>query len=250
MNAFLAYTKASRITGRQIAEAMGIPHGIRQPSPLPDNIIRWGSRRWMMGRRHTINWAAAIAKASDKVMALMLMQEAEIPTVEFALTWDEAIQAGDKIILGRRVSGMQGRDIRVYDPQRLYNGTYPKAPSKTHEWYSIYEKPTREVRIHVVDGNVIRVQGKYLDYPEQAGDNPFVRNFKSGYRYRTPAQELHSSRLHWAVRAVDVLGLDFGAVDMLLFGSQEECKILEVNTAPACSPLTVQKYADALTAML
>jgi len=49
------------------------------------------------------------------------------------------------------------------------------------------------------------------------------------------------------VRACD---LDFGAVDMLLFGGEEPSMVLEVNSAPACSPLTLSAYAEALRSLI
>ena len=184
-----------------------------------------------------INKAAAIRVASDKLAALQIMREEGVPTIEFFDTWEAASEHGGTI-LGRKRRGMQGRDIVAYPPS--------SEPGYPHEWYSIYRRPTRELRIHVVGDEVIRVQGKYLDVPEHAERNPHVRNYKTGYRYRAPAREPHSSRTEWAVKAVAALGLDFGAVDMLLFGYDEECAILEINTAPACSPLTLAAYAAAI----
>lgn len=52
-----------------------------------------------------------------------------------------------------------------------------------------------------------------------------------------------------AVLAVNCLGLDFGAVDLLI-GDDRETYILEVNTAPSCSPLTATEYIMAFKNML
>lgn len=162
------------------------------------------------------------------------------------LTWEDALALGsDNIILGRTRQGFGGKGIVAYDPSGLYDGRYSREPVREHEWYTIYHEPSREVRLHVVDGEVVRIQGKYLDFPEEKERNLFVRNYKTGYRFRKPKRELHSRRKETAIEAVRALGLHFGAVDMMLFRDQE-AMVLEINTAPACSPLTASSYAEAL----
>jgi glutathione synthase/RimK-type ligase-like ATP-grasp enzyme len=97
----------------------------------------------------------------------------------------------------------------------------------------------------VVGDKVIRVQGKYLDKPALAKDKPWIRNYATGYRFRKPRLRLNQDRLDMSVAAVKSLGLDFGAVDLLV-ADDGSCAVLEVNTAPSCSPLTLGCYATAL----
>lgn len=249
---YLAYTKASRPTGRALAQLLGFQNfGIRQARHPLNVLVRWGSRKEMPRASRVLNTALAIKMASDKVLAIEAMSRDGIPTVPCFTTWPEALAAAsDGIILGRTRSGMQGAGIVVYDPSEVHDGKYARGPIRPHEWYTIYHEPTREVRLHVVGGEVVRIQGKYLDFPELAGENPFVRNYKTGYRYRTPRRNLHSRRREIAIEAVRALGLDFGAVDMLLFGGEADPMVLEINTAPACSPLTAESYAEAIERML
>lgn len=191
-----------------------------------------------------LNQASAIKLAGDKLLAIEAMASEGIPTVPFYRTWEQAQAAarGTGVILGRTKHGMRGQGITVYTP-----GNRPRV---AHEWYSMYQEPTREIRLHVVDGEVIHIQGKYLDFPQLASKNPYVRNHESGYRYRTPKQKIRSQRQEMAIEAVRALGLNFGAVDMLLFGNEADPMVLEVNTAPACSPLTAQRYAEALARII
>lgn len=245
MSIYLAYTGSSRPTGRALAQELRLPHyGIRSPrNGPPEILIRWGSRVPMGDVvLKVLNNAVSIGMASDKVRTLEILDDNGIPHVPFFTDWEEA-QAYGGVVLGRRRRGMQGRDIVVYKPDEIseWSGFHQQG----HEWYSIYQEPTREMRLHVVGDEVVRIQGKYLDFPEHAR-NPYVRNYANGYRFRSPSLELRESRKQWAVEAVKVLGLDFGAVDMLLFGDEEECSILEINTAPACSPLTISAYAEAI----
>lgn len=248
MSGYFAYTPGTRPTGREMARLLGFRHfGIRPPGYELDLLVRWGSRRPMPEASKIFNPAWAIKAASDKVIALTKMQEAGLSTVPWFERWDDAVRASEgTVVLGRTRRGMQGRGIRVYDPHFLHNGIYPVEPRLPDQWYSVYQEPTREVRLHVVEGEVVRIQGKYLDFPEHQQRQPFVRNYRTGYRFRAPRRDVHTSRKELAIEAVRALGLTFGAVDMLLFGGGEPAMILEVNSAPACSPLTAESYAEAL----
>lgn len=253
MFTYLAYTPLTRPTGRLMAVELGLrSYGVRTPPAPPEALVRWGSRREMGSPEIILNRASAIRLASDKIATLDHLAEAGVPHVPFFRSWAEAFDTagGRGIILGRTRWGMQGRGISVYDPAQIWGGRYPPRPAARHEWYSIYMEPTREVRLHVVETEVVRIQGKFLDFPEQAERNPFVRNYGTGYRFRAPRRDLHTRRKDAAIEAVQALGLNFGAVDMLLFGDREEARVLEVNTAPACSPLTARAYADALVRAL
>lgn len=243
---YLTYTGWTRPTGRRIAQEMGLTNHGRSANVSPEILIRWGSRVRVGSPPLVLNKSSAIKRARDKVCTLQLLAEQGIPHVPFFLTWEEALTAGgDGFILGRTRSGMQGSGIYVYDPSQILGGEYAAEPYFQHEWYSLYQKPTREVRLHVVGNEVVRVQGKYLDVP---GDmrNAFVRNYANGYRFRAPREDVLFPRKEAAIEAVKALGLDFGAVDMLLMGNHLDAPILEINTAPACSPLTVSAYARAL----
>lgn len=77
------------------------------------------------------------------------------------------------------------------------------------------------------------------------GDLP-IRNHDNGYTFVTFTEKRpHQSRLDTAVAAVKALGLEFGAVDMLLLPDGSE-RVLEVNTAPSCDGATLMAYLDAI----
>ena len=134
---------------------------------------------------------------------------------------------------------MRGRDIAVFTASDTPAGC---------DFYTVYIPNTREYRIHVFQGEIIRVQGKYLDHPDQH-TNPYIKNHGQGFRFRTPDRELNTDRREAAINAVEALGLDFGAVDLLV-GEDRLCYVLEVNTAPACSPLTARAYVEKFAAWL
>jgi len=233
MQAYLAYVKSSRPTGKFLARQLGINCGIAAPDESLDVLVRWGSRRQMPSSTIELNNPTAVYNASDKLMAHSMLQNAGLSTVWMTTDFDNAVQNSDGIVLGRNRMGCGGRDIVVY-----HSGEHP---IQQHDFYTPYLHTKREVRIHVVRDKVVRVQGKYLDFPERAGEG-LIKNYAHGYRFRSPKQELHRRRREEAIRAIQALGLDFGAVDMLV-NSDRDHYILEVNTAPACSPLTARCYA-------
>lgn len=142
------------------------------------------------------------------------------------------------VVMGRNRHGSQGRDIVIYDG----------VPAQRHDLYTGYVPNTREYRLHVFQGDVIRVQGKYHDYPNLQ-TTPYIKNHAQGYRFRAPNKELKPDRIEQSILAVQSLGLDFGAVDLLI-GEDRNTYILEVNTAPSCSPLTATKYVEKFAAVL
>lgn len=231
---FFLYHRTTRPTGRAIAQALGMSAGVEPPlySSRIDTLIRWGSRVDARAAR-IINKSNAIAAASDKLLSLRVLEEAGI----LVPRWSEDPTQLQGPILGRRTQHTRGTDIVLC----LQRSDWEKNP---RDYYTEYIPTVREFRIHVAFGEVIRVQGKYLDFPEQA--KPWMRNYGTGYRYRTPRLNLKPDRTDTAVRAVTSLGLDFGAVDMLI-GDDDAAYVLEVNTAPACSPMTAEAYVNAFS---
>jgi len=236
---FLIYHRSSRPTGQVLAQALGIEHGENLPRGPIDVLIRWGSQRVSDGYHaagaRTINTPQALRAASDKLGTLRTLREAGVRVPDFSTNPEEL----ELPILGRRLKHARGSDIVLC----LQSGDWAR---RSRDYYVKYIPTKREYRIHVVNGRVIRTQGKFLDVPGDAV--PWVRNYKHGYRFRAPRRGLHQSRLDAAKNAVAALGLDFGAVDIII-GDDNLEYVLEVNTAPACSPLTARGYVDALAGL-
>jgi len=182
------------------------------------------------------------------------MEEAGFHVVDYSTSFDDLssrIARHPNLIFGRDFRGYSGRDIRIYDPYRQYGKRFPEKPERKHDWYSAFCPSSSEVRLHVCNGKIIRFQRKYCDFPNDMSD--YIRNYHNGYRFRAPRMQLRSNKRTAAIGAVEALGLNFGAVDMLMFGPRmdvnripREYAILEVNTAPAGSPLTLRCYVSEL----
>lgn len=227
--------RRSAPTGRKLAAVFGLPVRRRDPLHGSQIALRWGTAERPL-IPSVIQPAAAIARAGNKLAALQIMQAAGIPVPEFT-----TVQPINGTWLGRRLRGMGGQDIVVQPEGQI---TYGFAES---DFWTKYIPNRREYRIHVVGGEVVRVQGKYLDFPQQHS-NPHIKNYSQGYRFRTPERQLHRNRIDAAKNAIAALGLDFGAVDLLV-SERGDPFVLEVNTAPKLAPRTARQYASALVSL-
>lgn len=236
MSAFLLYHPKTSPTGRQLRDCLGIAGGTRVRGN-PTSIIRWGTQR--EPEHGGVNTPSSLALASDKLRALTALAAAGVRVPEVR-TEGGPIEEGTW--LGRKRKGFGGTDIQVF-AQYTHLPTLNIYPDPI-DFYSKYIPNRREYRIHVFDGEVIRVQGKYLDFPDQH-TNPHIKNYAQGFRFRTPERQLNSSRLTAATQSVEALGLVFGAVDLLV-GEDGLEYVLEVNTAPKLAPLTCSQYAEAI----
>ncbi len=237
------YHRKSQPTGQIIAETLGFQHGINIPGFVEDNLIRWGSRRspeYDDQYEIVLNPAEAIERASDKFNSLFEMMDAGINTPAPFESFEECLEEYGYPIIGRKFRHARGTDIKLILQRR-------DVRRGQSDYFIPYIPTNREYRLHVVRDKVIRIQGKYLDFPELAVSH--IRNFENGYRFRTPNVTLRPDRLQAAVTAVSSLGLDFGAVDLII-GDDGSYYILEVNTAPSCSRATAKAYINEFVNLL
>ena len=96
---------------------------------------------------------------------------------------------------------------------------------------------------------MVSVQTEISRNTPRCKDVLYIKNVSNGYVFKTPKRGLNGSRHRAAIGAVSALGLDFGAVDLIVDANGKEY-VLEVNTAPALSPMRVEKYVQALRPML
>jgi len=235
---FVLYHPRSRPSGRALAQALGADCGLRTRR-VPLQIVRWGTARQPEADDEiscVLNRADAVARAANKYRSLEVMRAAGVSVPRFARSAEAMRDWPDEVRMGRSDHHSQGSDIRVLPCDDEPDFTQS-------DYYTLFIPTKREYRIHVFRDKIIRVQGKYLDFPDQA--HPYIRNYEHGYRFRQPSLTLRPARLEAAIEAVKALGLDFGAVDLII-GEDGNHYVLEVNTAPKCSPLTLSAYVEAI----
>lgn len=240
---FFLYHRRSKPTGEILAAALGVPGGTELGvRDLLGPVVRWGNRMspGSDAFMRVLNPAAAIERASHKLMSLEILREEGVPVPDFDTDPEALVERAGYPILGRNIQHARATDVVLCLQRRDFR-------RRPRDYYVAYIPTNREYRLHVAGGKVIRVQGKYLDVREDY--LPWVRNYGTGHRFRAPSRRLHNARLDSAVGAVEALGLDFGAVDLIVADSGAHY-VLEVNTSPSCSPRTGAAYVSAFAQML
>jgi len=109
--------------------------------------------------------------------------------------------------------------------------------------YTLGTKHKYEFRVHVFKDKVIDVQQKRrrLDYN---GPDTGIRNHSNGYIYARSTVDYPDELLSSSIKAVQLLGLDFGAVDIGYRERDNKVFVFEINTAPGLTGTTLDKYAN------
>jgi len=214
--------------------------------------VNWGSADTNAEEpyeRHWINRAASVALASNKRIALQELRLTGVPCPREASMrgpWPQVLRAD------RHHAGSAFWLANTEDEAQL-----ALLRGATHAME--YIPNAREFRVHVAFGKSIKLTEKQHPLQGEMGEwdalVPVIRSHAHGWRHQLPRPDAHKVTLRrHAKDAVRALGLDFGAVDVLMRGSIDinaqnnaEFFVLEVNTAPgfAGEADTATRYARA-----
>lgn len=209
----------------------------RKFSPRPDDVIvNWGNTQmptWGSGVTF-LNPPSAVSIAVNKLRTFERLEEAEVRTVPWTTDIDEA-REWELICERHKLEAHSGAGIRVSAPNSAQN-----APL-----YTQMLLPCEEYRVHVFQGQVIDyakkmklVDGEYVNEP-----NEHIKNHDNGFYFLRDVAP-RSGVCTRAIEAVEALGLDFGAVDVLRY--KNKSYVLEVGTAAGLSPMGADAYAQAI----
>lgn len=128
-------------------------------------------------------------------------------------------------------------------------GTDLLTPPPAPDYFVKRVKIVEEYRLHMFKGKSIRAGVKKLRDGFVVGRNAseWIRSYDGGWRIVYDGFESRKAMRELAAKAVETLGLDFGAVDL---GKLEDGTfiVLEVNRAPGLEGGTVNAYVNAITA--
>lgn len=248
-NRILPYKQGSR-SATALSQTLGIKQlrieDSRWEAKAGDLVINWGSTY----RDHPCfvdgilvwNQPRAIAVASNKLSAFVEMTSfpIEIPLPEY--TTDKGVAAkwlasGDIVVARQKLNGHSGEGIIISSHE---NGIdLANAPL-----YTKYIKKQEEYRLHVFDDEVFFIQKKARKR-EVADENVNwqVRNHQNGFIYAHQDVDVPKEYKDIAINATKALGLDFGAVDMIVTKKGNPF-VLEVNTACGIEGTTLEKYCE------
>lgn len=240
-------------------------------------IINYGSSvnpTWLASPKTIcLNPPQAVSASISKVTSYERFKANNIPTVEFTT---DPEQAGKWLLDGQRVLARRDRLSSGNGISILEGGGTPG----NADFWSKYFKKTHEYRVHVFRTGKSSVQGeaqraeldsfRVIDITQKkrtTGDTgqgsdrsvleKVVRSLDNGWVHAHENIHLpdacRESITMAAITAVQCLGLDFGAVDIIAqFGTKNAEKlygfaVLEVNTAPGLrNEVTIKAYADAI----
>lgn len=231
-------------------------------------IINWGNSRrpsWMSTDVPVLNSPEAVYAASNKLQTFHKLEEHNVPCVLFtsytatAYGW---LEQGKKVFVRHSVTGHSGEGIEVITPQENHSEEVTQMSNRLIEigyqfaadylidqieiptmtdvpdapLYTLGVQNHGEYRVHVFGGEVILYQKKSRRVDEDGnvatpdGEEADVRNLASNWVYRTGNLRRLERVEQLAIDAVQALGLDFGAVDIIK-DEEGNVLVLEVNSA-------------------
>lgn len=206
-------------------------------------VIRYGSATPVDAKNCVIyNKASAISTASNKKKTRQILKEAgvSIPTLVTPKNFKESYLP----IIARPSHHSKCKNLRVLKTKEEFLEHYKKNEEKGW-YYSEFINKQHEFRVHCAHGKVLSISEK--PKPKNHTD----KNIIFGWGYAVVEEEWRV--LHWgeykykmcveALKTVDALELDFGAVDIMV--KDGKYYVLEVNTAGALStsPYLRKRYA-------
>ena len=237
-------SKSARLLKKGLSEALGrdvlfiTPErvGLCKPSRV---IINWGSSGVSGTNATVINSASAVSVAANKHRSLLHFKLADVPHPEYTTDKDKAkdwIEQGFKVVCRTLLTAHSGQGIVVAKQQ----DELVDAPL-----YTKYIRKQKEFRVHVFSSKILDIQEKRRSSSVD-DHHPYIRNHANGYVFCRGDINEPSDLRGVATSAVNALGLDFGAVDVVWNEAQDKCYVLEVNTACGLEGSTVNKYVNAI----
>jgi len=209
------------------------------PSAKPAAYARWGCTIpfEMLPGKPELNTIDAIFKAQNKSVSRVLFKDAGVPIPE---TWLHRDQVKFPCIV-RQERHALGRNFFVAKTADDLNNI----PFEGRYYYQEIYPNKVEYRAHVVNGRVV----SRLEKPIQAGEirrNAAITGFDPLVVDTLPAAVERIS-----IDAMEALGLDFGAVDIMT-SDEREPAVLEINATPGFGTemRKVTGYVEYLTKFL
>ena len=242
------YKQGSK-SARALADAIGGRvlklEGSSYVAKSGDTIINWGSSRTPHGAMEisglrVLNPGMAVQIASNKRHAFVDMLQRSVNVPDFWTNQGDIPDDAFPIVCRTVLNGHSGVGIVIADNR---DGLVP-APL-----YVRYVKKQDEYRIHIIGQSIIAQQRK-ARRADCENPNWKVRNHQNGFVFvREGVQPPEDVRVQ-ALAAIEALGLDFGAVDVIWNSQQQRAYVLEVNCAPGLEGQTITDYANAFRALI
>ncbi len=221
-------------TGRLIRDALSIRSQRTYNNFEPARkVIRWGNSYTQIDNGiDVLNNDKSLVMSTNKHSALEIMRNANV-SVPFTTTNKEVagflIESQGYKFIGRTDNHQGGSGFVMLETKEDVMRDY-----QSSHWLK-YQEIETEYRIHVFRDEILGVSKKISEGVEDRISNKFARNHENGWRLSLCRTEwIDDGAKNIAKQAVKSLGLDFGAVDIIL--SEGKYFVLEVNSAASLEP--------------
>jgi predicted ATP-grasp superfamily ATP-dependent carboligase len=217
-----------------------------QEPPQADNtvMIRWGTRESIntSGSSIVYNKIEGLEKATDKGLSRRLMQEGGVRVPKNVTP--ENVSRVDFPIIARPQVHAKGRNFVTFNDVQSFQRHY-HAHARSGWYYSAFVDKDREYRVHIGHGKVLALMEKSkptdskIAWNRAQNEEPFTY---VGYgSFDDPGIK---DAIIESIKAVKVLGLDFGGVDVMV--KDNVAYVLEINTSPTLTSCdyTAGKWAQ------
>ena len=202
---------------------------------ITDKYIYWGGSAFIGGNIE-VSYNSYRTVASNKLNTFKALTQAGLSTVPWCETKEAIPNEWKQVVARATLTGHSGDGITIHP---FGDQSIPVVPL-----YTKYVKKTYECRIHIFKGRMIDAQIKRKVRDAEETD-PLIRNIHTGWVYCRDNYIPDPTSIQLAIDAVRVVGLDFGAVDLIYNQHYNQFYILEVNTAPGLEGTTLINYVNA-----
>ena len=252
-------------SAKTLAKSMSFKRMRLENSSVSDSsdktIINWGNSTVNLSHLPSVkvlNKPASVRKASHKGEFFQAISEYNVANPEAPVSipdWTtkkseacEWYRDGHDVVCRAVLQGHSGEGLTISNFKEDVTAT-KAIPSSL--LYTKYVKKRDEFRVHVMNGVPFFVQKKAIPYHNRAEINYQVRNHSNGFVFTIDGVAPDASVVSEAVKAVEVLGLDFGSVDVIWNKRRKKATVIEVNTACSISgESTKDRYVSAFRATL
>ncbi len=222
-----------------------------------DSLIRWGTTRkeekddsFIRAGGKVLNSAHAIMRNTNKLNSIKIFKKAGLNT---ARVFENKRDIDRFPVLGRDRNHHGGLDIVIIEGNNnLRLNDFNKIPTK--DYYVEFIPSKVEYRVHVFDGEVIRVTKKVFKGHDRDGkpvtSKGSIKNDTYGWGMSNiDIDGFKEEYQEHAIRAVKAIGLNFGAVDMLIGANDNKPYILEVNSSPRLNTIGLDIYSKKISSI-
>lgn len=208
-----------------------------------NNIINWGNHIFRDDGYFSLNVPSAIARTSHKTTARKILQKhhARVPKTWFFDVGTKLLDGVDVDfpLIARPPKHERGRNFFVLN--NIHDFEKIRRENDLQEWYfsEIFNK-THEFRVHAAHGKILLINEKPFVKGNLLSEMQVNRDDWRALRW----SEFRQNICEAALKAVEILGLDYAAVDVMYNSRNDSLAICELNTDPDVGvEYTAGKYA-------